>query len=92
MKLGGRTTQLVTPWIDLYWDAASNPGSEVHEVPDVFSSYVEVCVSLLFRFQATACKTVRPILSDRLSCPVLSVTLVYCAKRLDGLGCHLVWR
>jgi len=38
--------------------------------------------------------TVRPMLRDR--CPVcmfrMSVTLVYCAKRLDGSGYHLVRR
>jgi len=40
---------------------------------------------------ATVCKTVRPMLSDR----CLSVCLCrWCivAKRLDGLGCHLVRR
>jgi len=41
----------------------------------------------LCSFWATVCKTVRPMLSDR-CLSVLSVTLVYCAKQLDGPRCH----
>jgi len=37
-------------------------------------------------FLATACTTVRPMLSDRcLSCPVLSVTLVYCGQTVGWI-------
>jgi len=52
------------------------------------------CLKALVRHGAnvdcvTIYKTVRRVLSEMLS--VLSVTLVYCGKWLDGLGCHLVW-
>ena len=45
-------------------------------------------------FWATVCKTVLPILSDRclsvcLSCPVLSVTLVYCGRAVEWIKMKL---
>jgi len=50
-------------------------------------------ISMLLRdFWATVYKTVRPMLSDScLSCLFCLWRWCIVAKRLDGLGCHLVW-
>ena len=68
-------------------DSRGEPLAVIQPNSDDEQPYVS---DLRSAFWATVCKTVRPILSDRclsvslfvLSC--LSVTLVYCAKRLNG--------
>ena len=56
-----------------------------------------VCFLIDQHFWATVCKTVRPMLSDPcpvclsvcLSCPVLSVTLVYCGQTVKRIKMKL---
>jgi len=67
-----------------------------------FNAFLSPCLILwrsvkalpkYYDFGATICKTVRPMLSDRclsvVSCPVLSVTLVYCGQTVGRIKMKL---